>query len=324
MLNVPWRFGLLRSGSSFRMLPFILVQLTPVRYTDLNGDSTIELLPSVPLSILKPPEPALPGDAPVQPLSNTLTPVQVKQPSANLSRSSADLTVEQPKDRYGMGRLIIFAMILAVAALGIEGWIRRLEPIAAVESTMVDYSLATTGARVIGTLTTGANGTQSHEAPTTGVFRPPIVALSPDNSPGLCWAFRGMPGQLAIQLSHTIRMRGVTLYHPPSIILPDPTSAPRIFTVWGLVDKAPDFPLGYQALIAGPHVGSPYTGPWTGIHLGSFEYNREASPAQSFGLSKATAGLGLLVAGVIVRFDSNWGNPEMTCVYKVSIYGTPK
>ncbi|KAE8267775.1 hypothetical protein A4X09_0g4564 [Tilletia walkeri] len=132
-----------------------------------------------------------------------------------------------------------------------------------------DYALYSAGARVLPALTSrsyGQSGTPSRlSAPkfwswptggkkteitydaglASGRGRPPVTALHPDISPGMCWAFPGSRGTLGIKLARrNVRVSHVTIEHAPERLLKDRQdleakspirSAPRRLEVWGRV-----------------------------------------------------------------------------------------
>ncbi|KAL9932260.1 hypothetical protein V8E36_008739 [Tilletia maclaganii] len=137
-----------------------------------------------------------------------------------------------------------------------------------------DYALFSAGARVIPALTSASYGqttsestipapkpwswplrkaspaTSTPELPNRG--RPPVTALHPDISPGMCWAFPGSRGTLGIKLAYpSVRVSHVTVEHAPEkLLVPASTastddrqshvrSAPRRIHVWGRVVGGP-------------------------------------------------------------------------------------
>ncbi|EFP93945.2 uncharacterized protein PGTG_19875, partial [Puccinia graminis f. sp. tritici CRL 75-36-700-3] len=63
---------------------------------------------------------------------------------------------------------------------------------------------------------------------------PPLTILVSDLSLGTCWPFHGTSGQIAIQLSRTIRVEGVTIGHVSQSLAYDIQTAPKQFELWGL------------------------------------------------------------------------------------------
>lgn len=158
--------------------------------------------------------------------------------------------------------------------------------------------------------------------------QPPVVALYPDNSPGMCWAFAGDDGQLGISLARRVVVSDVTLEHTPaSISLEAGTSAPRDVTVWGIVERSSDV----RRLIAyrqhqQPYEASPMPIPPSERHLllATFTYDAlsaNARSVQTFPASHEARALQIPMAAVQVRIHSNHGNRDFTCLYRVRIHG---
>jgi len=129
----------------------------------------------------------------------------------------------------------------------------------------------------------------------------PRMILRPGTQPGQCWGFSGSQGTVVIRLSSVIRVTGVTLEHIPALLSPDGhiASAPKNFAVYGLHDAANS---DKKKL------------------LGNFTYTEEGSPIQTF----ATDVLDESFPLVEVQIQSNQGNPDYTCLYRVRVHGNLK
>lgn len=67
---------------------------------------------------------------------------------------------------------------------------------------------------------------------------PPATALTPDNTVGNCWAFKGSVGSLGVQLSRKVYVSHITVEHLAKELALDTSSAPREIEVWaGLEDN---------------------------------------------------------------------------------------
>ncbi|KAE8192099.1 hypothetical protein A4X06_0g4825 [Tilletia controversa] len=137
-----------------------------------------------------------------------------------------------------------------------------------------DYALYSSGARVLPALTSRSHGHPGEQvrvaAPkfwswpvgkeagslrdaelVKGRGRPPVTALHPDISPGMCWAFSGSRGTLGIKLARkNVQVSHVTIEHAPERLVTEAAhgsralslsssspirSAPRRIQVWGRV-----------------------------------------------------------------------------------------
>ncbi|XP_054636186.1 SUN domain-containing protein 2 [Dunckerocampus dactyliophorus] len=176
-----------------------------------------------------------------------------------------------------------------------------LQPIA---NKMADFALETQGASVISTRCSDTYRTRSAcvtlfgfplwyptESPRTVIQGYPVML------PGKCWAFHGVQGTLVIALSHPIRITHVTLDHVPHYNTPNGRidSAPKDFAVYGMKDEAEE-----------------------GTLLGTFTYNKEGEPTQTFELTDPS---NVVYRAVELRVLSNWGHVEYTCIYRFRVHG---
>ncbi|XP_014906118.1 SUN domain-containing protein 3-like [Poecilia latipinna] len=115
--------------------------------------------------------------------------------------------------------------------------------------------------------------------------------------PGECWGFEGSQGHLSIALSHRVIVSHVTLGHLPKMLSPtgNSWSAPKEFSVYGMRDPEQE---------------------WT--HLGTFLYNENGDPLQTFELPSHRR-----AAFRYIKLDisSNWGHVKYTCVYDFRVHG---
>ncbi|XP_035165782.1 sperm-associated antigen 4 protein-like [Oxyura jamaicensis] len=125
---------------------------------------------------------------------------------------------------------------------------------------------------------------------------PPDTILQPDVSLGNCWAFQGAQGQVVIRLPAKIQATMVTIHHTSKTDseLGKFSSAPRDFTVSG-VDEETE----------------------AEILLGTFTYAVQKKPAQTFPLQEIPRTFQFIKLVI----QSNWGNPEYTCIYRVQVHG---
>jgi hypothetical protein len=149
-------------------------------------------------------------------------------------------------------------------------------------------------------------------------IKPPETLLSPDNSVGNCWAFAGSQGYAAIIVPLPIIPESFSIDHISRAIAPDFSSAPRVFSVYGYMyeeDSNPDL-------------------------IGTFEYEANGDIVQNFEVErfltpiseekdKPETRMALKNASgrtngyrvFNVKFESNHGNKDYTCVYRFRIHG---
>ncbi|XP_070600312.1 LOW QUALITY PROTEIN: sperm-associated antigen 4 protein-like [Erythrolamprus reginae] len=126
---------------------------------------------------------------------------------------------------------------------------------------------------------------------------PPETILQPDVYPGNCWAFSGSEGQVVIKLPEKVRLTAVTVQHISKAIAFSEgiTSALKDFLVYGLNDETKEE-----------------------ILLGTFMYDTEKELIQTFQLKNEQE---KAFQYVKIKVESNWGNPEYTCIYRIRVHG---
>ncbi|XP_032375551.1 SUN domain-containing protein 2 [Etheostoma spectabile] len=114
---------------------------------------------------------------------------------------------------------------------------------------------------------------------------------------GHCWPFAGERGHLFITLSHPITISHVSLSHVLRRLSPTGTisSAPKEFSVYGM--KTFD------------EEGTP---------LGTFLYDQDGESTQTFKLPDHKIGVSHHVK---LQVETNWGNPDYTCLYSFKVHG---
>ncbi|KAI9611261.1 hypothetical protein KEM48_004587 [Puccinia striiformis f. sp. tritici PST-130] len=126
---------------------------------------------------------------------------------------------------------------------------------------------------------------------------PPITVLISHLSLGTCWSFAGEKGQIGIQLTRVIHVTGITISHVSRFLAYDIRTAPNKFELWGLGFN------GRKNLDL--------------LHVGAYDIEA-AQSVQYFAISSSQT---RLYSKVLVKFRSNHGNPNLTCVYHMKIHG---
>ncbi|NXE83630.1 SPAG4 protein, partial [Cochlearius cochlearius] len=130
-------------------------------------------------------------------------------------------------------------------------------------------------------------------------------------SPGNCWPLRGQQGQVVIRLPARVHLTAVTVQHISKEVSPSGTviSAPR--------DVAVFVSLCWLLSLCFAPEGVDADGEEETL-LGTFAYDVAKEAIQTFPLKgplpRAFSSVKLLV-------QSNWGNPEYTCLYRVQVHG---
>ncbi|KAG8130476.1 hypothetical protein E2320_017032, partial [Naja naja] len=119
----------------------------------------------------------------------------------------------------------------------------------------------------------------------------------PDVNPGNCWAFSGSDGQAVIKLPEKVQLTAITVQHISKAIAFSEgiTSALKDFLIYGLNDETKEE-----------------------ILLGTFMYDTEKELIQTFQLKNEQE---KAFQYVKIKVQSNWGNPEYTCIYRVRVHG---
>lgn len=164
---------------------------------------------------------------------------------------------------------------------------------------LIDYALESSGAYVLSTGYTEPYGSCIKLLGITAWYKiSPNVILRPNVSHGNCWAFQGNKGSVTIQLAATIKPTEVSMEHIPKWMSPAGKidSAPREFSVYGMDD--PNDTLGTL--------------------LGKFTYDQDGTAIQTFSIQAQD----VKDYGIIqMRVESNWGNPDYTCIYRFRVHG---
>ncbi|KAL0485502.1 hypothetical protein AKO1_003068, partial [Acrasis kona] len=149
------------------------------------------------------------------------------------------------------------------------------------------------------------------------IVKPPETILNSDNTIGNCWAFPGSRGYAVIKLPYPIIPKSFSVDHVSRSIAPDMSSAPRIFSVYGFAE-----------------------GDVEGELLGEYEYSDQGPVIQNFPVEKysvkgedleASQETRIALANnhpkhdgykiFNIKFESNYGNQEYTCVYRFRVHG---
>ncbi|XP_036420959.1 SUN domain-containing protein 2-like [Colossoma macropomum] len=167
---------------------------------------------------------------------------------------------------------------------------------------MADYALESSGASVMKSSETYHTRTaylSLFGIPLLYHSESPRTVTQPELYPGKCWAFRGSEGFLVISLSYPVQITHVTLEHVPRVLSPtgNISSAPKDFAVYGMTNENAE-----------------------GEHLGTFTYDQDGEPIQTFKHPDSPSEAYRLVE---LRILSNWGHPEYTCVYRFRVHGQP-
>ncbi|NXM01456.1 SUN2 protein, partial [Tyrannus savana] len=128
-------------------------------------------------------------------------------------------------------------------------------------------------------------------------------------SPGSCWAFKGHEGQVVIKLPARVHLTAITVQHITKDASPSGTviSAPKDIAV-------------FVSLLGTSAGGVDADGKEESL-LGTFTYNVEKEPMQTFPLKDVLPPRAEAFSYVKLLVKSNWGNPWYTCIYRVQVHG---
>ncbi|XP_043972971.1 SUN domain-containing protein 2-like [Gambusia affinis] len=131
--------------------------------------------------------------------------------------------------------------------------------------------------------------------------RGPNIVIKGRNrlNPGECWAFADFPGRLSIALTHKATVTHVSLGHIPKIVSPTSSisSAPKEFSVYGKKNLEDEE-----------------------TYLGTFLYDEAGDRIQTFKLPADKVGS---FSFIKLQVNTNWGNPDYTCLYNFRVHGEP-
>ncbi|RIB10926.1 UNC-like C-terminal-domain-containing protein [Gigaspora rosea] len=189
---------------------------------------------------------------------------------------------------------------------------------------MPDFALSSGGARIIHSLTSRPYSempnTKFHKMFSLLLYNgyvhghKPHVAIDGNNQIGNCFAFSGMRGQLAIQLSRTIYITSVSYQHLDRNLALDDTnilSAPARFAVLGIPDEKYLSNSTSKAL----EVSQGF------VRLGEFIYDLEGPPVQIFQVEHKNGSERIPIKSIIFKVNSNWGHDRYTCLYQFKVHG---
>lgn len=191
---------------------------------------------------------------------------------------------------------------------------KALERYSADRTSLVDYALRSSGGRILA-------HSPSHQVQLEGhwllsavkkcfmTVRKPEELLNDNMAVGSCWPMAGHDGYVAVGLRERIVPTSVSLQHIAREIAPDYTTTPKEFTVWGL-DEA-EFTNLRQHSNADP----------IGTQLGRFTYSSNSTQLQTFQLTHPNPAEPRQYSIITVGFQSNYGNPSYTCIYRVRVHG---
>ncbi|CAG8603505.1 21170_t:CDS:1, partial [Dentiscutata erythropus] len=178
-----------------------------------------------------------------------------------------------------------------------------------------NYALLSSGARIIPHLTSSEYVGYPDEfvkRQVSKIFnimhtqsKPAKIVLTSNNEAGNCFCFTGAHGQLAIHLSHNIKVTSITYEHLNPALALDPDDmrrAPKTFEIVGISVDSQEKHDEY-------------------IQLGDFDYELDGPPAQSFEIDHPNLELLPVMKAVVLKIKDNWGDDELTCLYQVKVHG---
>ncbi|KAK9829803.1 hypothetical protein WJX72_007987 [[Myrmecia] bisecta] len=131
------------------------------------------------------------------------------------------------------------------------------------------------------------------------------LILSPGRLPGQCLALNGSEGQVDVQLRTDMAPIAVTLEYAPKALAFDTSSAPRAFRVMGYRGRE-----YVKERLSGKH-------PTAWLLAEGLQYDVDGPAVQMFAVHPPPQ----TVDRVRVQVDSNWGNADHTCLYRVRVHG---
>lgn len=157
----------------------------------------------------------------------------------------------------------------------------------------------------------------------------PLTAFNNDMALRACWPFNGHIGQVGVSLGTLVDPSDIGVVHVGARESPNPSSAPRKISLWvqvndvdlrakvsKLLDQTRDSENGEPPRFAVPPVPADF------VKILSTEYDLYGGDEfQVFSVPLQIRRLGLVTSKVIFRIESNWGNSEYTCIYRLRLFG---
>lgn len=147
----------------------------------------------------------------------------------------------------------------------------------------------------------------------TKPLRQANLILSDDMNLGQCWPMNGTMGFATIHLSAPIVVKSVTIEHVSNRIAHHTNTAPRKIVVYGVGKKGETD----SSVITSIRRHTPQSP--SGDFLGEYEYDINGKTAwQTFPMA---VGNEQTYRFVTIGVLSNYGNPHLTCIYRVRVHG---
>lgn len=193
-----------------------------------------------------------------------------------------------------------------------------------------DYALFSAGARIIPDLTSATYTLQSRgmgqrffgavfgSTPARG--RPPVTALHPDTNPGMCWSFAGSSGQLGVMLHHPVYVSDITIEHVSRALVPTISTAPKDIRIYGVIHDSSDLS---KIRSSTRHASSPKAPAENFLLLATLRYDAESDRSiQTYPVDPLISDLAIPVQTIVAYIDNNWGNDDVTCLYRLRVHGS--
>lgn len=146
----------------------------------------------------------------------------------------------------------------------------------------------------------------------------PSTAFSSDIRLGNCWPFNGPTGQIAIDMGKSVKLQDVGVVHVRMDQTPNPKSAPRKISVYAQV-LDPELRSNIATLVRQSEIA---TFPEEYVKFMSLEYDlMDDDEFQVFPVPQYIQNLNLAASKVAFDVESNWGNDEFTCLYRLRVFG---
>lgn len=197
---------------------------------------------------------------------------------------------------------------------------RSIERYAADWTEEIDYALKSSGGQVIAHSPTHQpiapfNNYNTISDKLLSYIRQPVYnsisqpeqIISTTMNVGECWPMNSNNGWIIIRLREPIIANKITIQHISSYIIPDNTTVPQSFNIYGIQDK-------YIKQAVLQHTNQQPVGDL----LASFTYDRQGKQLQQFTLNNNN---NTVYTAITVSVLSNYGNRYYTCLYRVRVHG---
>ncbi|KAF5098074.1 hypothetical protein D0Z00_002161 [Geotrichum galactomycetum] len=147
---------------------------------------------------------------------------------------------------------------------------------------------------------------------------------------GGCWPINGRSGQVGVDLGKTVRPSDIGVLHIKAEQTPNPKTAPRHISLYVEINDEKTREDLRATLLAEEQqhmtekedtLTNDVRVPETFVKISTIEYDLFKEEFQVFEIVKH--GFDIQTSRVVFTIDDNWGDDDLTCVYRLRLFGEP-